>query len=252
MEKNILKFKPKEFINMINHIFLKFNILFNDLKQNKKTIEVFTKEDNEKFTNFDWCFQKIIENYLNQYFSSMKFIGEENTSDVKVKNDFSEFLTTVDKISFNPVSEISTDDNSVLYDQKDLCIYCDPIDGTSSFIKGKYSNVTVLIGVTYKQQPILGLIHFLSYLDKEPKTFFNIPGNGIYSLTTNLEQLLSMKNSDYSELEYNLNKEDIVKGDKMNFIITASRENPTMSKSNFLTFNFILLFFYIYSNEFFS
>ena len=41
---------------------------------------------------------------------------------------------------------------------KDLCVFIDPLDCTRGFINNKKWECTILIGVTYKKRPILGVI----------------------------------------------------------------------------------------------
>lgn len=44
------------------------------------------------------------------------------------------------------------------YNLKDLCVWIDPIDNTSGFIHGKPKEVTVLIGMSYKNKAEIGII----------------------------------------------------------------------------------------------
>lgn len=233
MNKLSSKINTKDFINTFNHIFLNLNKIFMEFKTKQKDIEVFYKDKNEKYTNFDWTIQKIIENYLNKYFKDYKFVGEENTSFEAVKKDFSPYLTSIDEITFSPIKDDDVVKENKEYNAEDFCIYCDPIDATSSFIKGAYENVTVLVGVSYKKNPIIGIIHFFSYENKQPATFFNLPGTGVFKLTVDNDTALLCDSKDYGSLKYSMEKIVSHNNEKMNFVITASRENPTMTKSKY-------------------
>jgi 3'(2'), 5'-bisphosphate nucleotidase len=42
---------------------------------------------------------------------------------------------------------------------EDLVVWVDPLDGTQSFIEGDFNAVTTLIGVSYRHQAALGVVH---------------------------------------------------------------------------------------------
>lgn len=42
---------------------------------------------------------------------------------------------------------------------EDLVVWVDPLDGTQSFIEGDFKAVTTLIGVSYRHQAALGVVH---------------------------------------------------------------------------------------------
>ena len=169
----------------------------------------------------------MIQNYLGQYYPGINFVGEENTKEQTVNENFSEYLTKIESIQYLPFTPESLGDQNEKYSISDLCIYCDPIDSTTSFIKGNYEPVTVLVGVTHKGVPVLGFIHFLSYLKGEPRTFLNIPGKGIFSV------VVEDSSRPNEEIKAVIVEEKIVRHEKMNFIITSSRENDAMNKSIF-------------------
>lgn len=234
MEKIVIpqKFKVKEFINMFLQLFLNVNKIFNEIRLKQKEIQIFYKAENEKFTTLDWTIQKMVENYFDKYFPGINLIGEEDTKKEYVKSDYSELLTKVEEITINPVTNDLFCNESPDFDFKDISVYLDPIDGTNSFIKGKYEEVSVLVGVTYKQIPVLGLMHFLSFENKHPVTFFNIPNNGVYSLTVNNEEVIKAESAnEYKNLKFIVKIEPPEIPDNWNFLITASRETPVMKQS---------------------
>ena len=45
-----------------------------------------------------------------------------------------------------------------LYETEKLCLWVDPLDGTKNFVSGNLDSVTTMIGITYNQRPIAGII----------------------------------------------------------------------------------------------
>jgi 3'-phosphoadenosine 5'-phosphosulfate (PAPS) 3'-phosphatase len=43
-------------------------------------------------------------------------------------------------------------------DAQDACLWIDPIDCTRGFINGNIEDVTILIGLSYRQKPYMGVI----------------------------------------------------------------------------------------------
>ncbi|CAD8120660.1 unnamed protein product [Paramecium sonneborni] len=64
------------------------------------------------------------------------------------------------------------------YEIEDLCVWVDPLDGTLDFVLGSYDCVTTLIGLSYKQQALIGIISqpFVKISDNQyefkPKIYF--------------------------------------------------------------------------------
>eukprot|EP00474_Spongospora_subterranea_P009716 CRZ10174.1 hypothetical protein [Spongospora subterranea] len=42
----------------------------------------------------------------------------------------------------------------------DVCIFVDPVDGTTDLTKGKYEAVTVLVGLAISGKPVYGVVHY--------------------------------------------------------------------------------------------
>lgn len=221
------KVKLNSVLNLFTQMFVNTNSLIKDHKEGKKETKLFYKDQNEKFTNFDWTIQKMIENHLNKHYPNIKFIGEENTQEETVPKDFSEFLQSVDDIKLTPFSDTSKYGESSEFDEDQLCIYCDPIDSTSSFLKSNYGPVTVLVGIVHKGIPISGLVHFPLYENKEPVSFISVPGVGVFKVIYGEEGHLIEK------VALNIEKVEPLRNSEFNFTITSSRENKTMTKSKF-------------------
>ena len=119
------------------------------------------------------------------------------------------------------------------YEIEDLTLFCDPIDGTSNLIKGKYEIVSFLIGLTYKGKALLGYTHFFNYENSGRNLgFFNIPGFGIYELSFKTNGLLD----NYTEVEFSVDKMIVEENKELKFIITSSRESPVMTKGKNLKY----------------
>jgi 3'-phosphoadenosine 5'-phosphosulfate (PAPS) 3'-phosphatase len=192
---------------LLLHFCKKVNNIFGDVKQGKFKPEVFSKGANDKFTSVDWIIQKLLEDYLNIHFPKLKFVGEEDTTN----KDFlkSDYLTT-ENINFNFDENLIGQENREL-NIDDLCLFVDPIDSTSQFIKGNFEPVTTLIGLTNKGMPLFGIIHFPSYQNKEPLCYLNFPGNGVYQY-------------DFEKFE----KVSSGKSTSMNFISSNTRTSKDM------------------------
>ena len=114
-------------------------------KNSKFSLKINNKSKNKKIydpvTNLDKAFEKFIRNIITQQFSKDAILGEE-------------FLEK--------------------YSDNDYKWFIDPIDGTRAFMVGAptWSN---LIGLTYKDQPILGLANFPAlnkfYINDQKKSY---------------------------------------------------------------------------------
>ena len=197
------------------HVCKKTNSIFDDVLKDKIKIDVFKKGDNDKFTNVDWMIQKMLENYMNEYFPQVKIIGEEDTS--KIINCDSNYLTLDSIVNSDFIKKEDIEPNSQSINAEELCIYVDPIDSTSNFIKKIFNPVTVLIGITKLNKPFIGIVHFPSK-NGESISYFNLPGRGIFSY--------NFKNDDIKKEEYKLNNE-------WKFISSNTRTTDKMNNSYF-------------------
>lgn len=191
------------------------------VQNNELEIIVYTKAQDEKFTNFDWMIQKLFQNYTFKHFKDLKFIGEENTDDDFIKDD--EFLEVRDDIDYTFFKEDAIPEEYREIDYEDLCVYIDPIDSTSNFIKKNFDPVTCLIGLTYKKKPLMGIIHFPIENSESSSTYFNIPTRGIFK---------------FNNFTNEITKVEIEKHDKIGFTSSSTRTHDTMMKGNFYLFTF--------------
>jgi 3'-phosphoadenosine 5'-phosphosulfate (PAPS) 3'-phosphatase len=71
---------------------------------------------------------------------------------------------------------------------KDIKIYIDPVDATGMLIKKKFEYVMILIGITYKEKPLMGFAAYPLYENTNKSIlYFDIPGKDVYEYEINEE-----------------------------------------------------------------
>jgi len=158
-----------------------------------------------------------MEQYVDKYFNGLTFVGEEDTTKIIEYGDKYKFLTEIDDINLNLIPENLFERNE--YEFSEIKLFINPIDATFDFIKKNYSVVTCLVGIVYKDQPLVGLVHYPFYegeLNDKSISFFNIPGNGIYEYQT------------YSDKMEKLN---ITQTNQMYFSCSVSKKTPQIEES---------------------
>jgi len=101
---------------------------------------------NDLLSLADLKVQSFIVGGLLNMWPNLNIVGEESVPPQSTETFSKNDLDSV-KISVPTVYPIS-----------DLTLYIDPIDGTKEFTEGIYSNVTILIGVALKSDPIAGVV----------------------------------------------------------------------------------------------
>ena len=73
------------------------------------------------------------------------------------------------------------------FNTRDAVVWIDPLDGTSDFIKGTLSAVTVLIGLSIKDKSRIGIVHNPYCVEDESvgKTIFGTGEQGAFKLSYN-------------------------------------------------------------------
>jgi len=181
-------------------------------------MEIYKKGPADQFTSIDWTVQKMMENYLKFYFSeSIKIIGEEDTSKDLLNSDL---LKVNEKLNLDwniveipkEISELSLED---------VKIYIDPIDATRQLVKKNFSPCTILVGITYKNFPFVGIVNYPVYEETQKSiTYFNIPSKGIF---------------EYNVTDKIVKNLEIPKNDKLELIV-RSNMNRHIDKGNFYLF----------------
>lgn len=112
------------------------------------------KKDFDPQTEADRKCQQMIIGSLSKHYKNLKIIGEEGAEDLtKIPAELivdqydSKFLEQKCPESFKDISET------------DLVVWVDPLDGTGEFVQGFVENVTVLIGIAFREAAIGGIIH---------------------------------------------------------------------------------------------
>lgn len=113
-----------------------------------------TQAKDDLQTQADRSAQQCIIASLAKQFPNVKVIGEEGVSDIQscprewIISDFdNDFLTKQCPEALKNVSE------------SDVVIWVDPLDGTSEYTQGYLEHVTVMIGLSVRNQSIGGVIH---------------------------------------------------------------------------------------------
>ena len=85
-------------------------------------------------------------------------------------------------------SGLLVDQDFQTFDAKDATVWVDPLDGTKCFIKGDVHFVTVVIGITIKNESRIGIVHYPFFdVNNDKKvfqatTFFGSVEHGMYRL----------------------------------------------------------------------
>ena len=223
MEQSIkTTFDLSEFVSIMLQYYSYLDEYAKKVKEEKVENKIFTKEENEKFTELDYLSQKLLNNIIQKYYPYKNFIliGEESITEENDKNimdlnnkDKTEFLSSIDKISLNGDFKIPRDFNKTIdISNSEISIFCDPIDGTNSLIKKNFSPVTSLLGVCINNKPYIGFIHYV--FSNDNKTYFNFPSHGIF---------------EFSPIEHMFVKLAIQsKNDKFSFVISSTRATEEM------------------------
>lgn len=90
------------------------------------------------------------------------------------------------------MDEIS-DSSFKTFNTKDAVVWIDPLDGTSDFVKGTLSAVTVLIGLSVKGYARAGVVHQVFKTDKRESTsntYFGTSESGVFRMEYNTQMSL--------------------------------------------------------------
>ncbi|RLM96881.1 hypothetical protein BBO99_00006813 [Phytophthora kernoviae] len=120
--------------------------------------------------------QQRIITALREAFPQLQIVGEEGELAPPASEDVVQCdLHALDAVEFEGGEEAQ---NRVL-EWNNLVLWVDPLDGTKRFAAKKFDEVSVLIGITYKQRPIAGVVH-LPFHGKHGVTYWGGPGIGVF------------------------------------------------------------------------
>ncbi|XP_060826745.1 3'(2'),5'-bisphosphate nucleotidase 1 [Bombus pascuorum] len=140
------------------------------------SLNIVEKGKDDLQTEADRCAQRCIIASLSQQFPNITIIGEEGASNCEVPSDW--IVTDVDQEVLKLKLPAYLED----IDPKDVCIWVDPLDGTSEYAQGLVEHVTVLVGVAVGHRAVGGIIHQPYYKNTENeilgRTLWGINGVG--------------------------------------------------------------------------
>ncbi|KAL7029932.1 hypothetical protein ACKWTF_006432 [Chironomus riparius] len=106
-------------------------------------------------TEADRKCQQIIIGSLSKQYKDLKIIGEEGAEDLsKIPQEL-----IVDKIDSQFLEQYKCPESFKDISENDLVVWVDPLDGTGEYVAGFVENVTVLIGIAFRDTSIAGIIH---------------------------------------------------------------------------------------------
>ena len=146
----------------------------------------------DKFTELDWIVQRVIEQYIDKYFPGLIFIGEEKTENKIEYGDKYKYFTDIVDLNLNRISEDAFERNE--FEFSEMKVFIDPIDATMDYIRKNQAVVTVLVGIVYKEKPIIGMAHYPFYEGGDRSlTYLNMPGKGIFEYLTYTNEMLKFE-----------------------------------------------------------
>ncbi|KAE9174692.1 hypothetical protein PF004_g26595 [Phytophthora fragariae] len=120
--------------------------------------------------------QQRIIHALREAYPQLTIVGEEGELAPPAPEDVVQCdLHALDDVEFDGGDDVQ---NRSL-DWSDLVLWVDPLDGTKRFAAKLYDEVSVLIGITYKQRPIAGVVH-LPFHGEHGVTYWGGPGVGVF------------------------------------------------------------------------
>lgn len=144
------KLNIRQFVNLCLALTRRCADLIREVQESGQLGKVMKGEDNP-VTVADFKAQYIIQTGLLKRWPGLNFVGEESDEHL-IASDFD-----FDAVNVNcDIPELAYMD--VEFDIEDLTVYCDPLDGTTSFVKDNLEAVTTLIGLAHKGKPLAGII----------------------------------------------------------------------------------------------
>ena len=133
-----------------------------------------TKSDGTLVTDADGAAQRIIYNEIRTFDQAVRIIGEE--SDLEMESSSSKLHQEQSNCDWDCSAALYSDGQnkelfrqveknvhlhapkSVEMETKRVSIFVDPLDGTSSYAKGYYEAVTILVAIIVDNAPVFGVI----------------------------------------------------------------------------------------------
>jgi 3'-phosphoadenosine 5'-phosphosulfate (PAPS) 3'-phosphatase len=166
----------------------------------------------------------MFELHLQTYFPKIKIIGEEDTEKDLIKESELYSIDSIKDINTNLLAEELFPEEMENINVDDLVFFIDPIDSTSSFIKKNYKPATVMIGLTLKEKPLMGILHYFFWEGKNnsTKTVFNIPKKGVFEF--------NLDNDSMNKFNFKKNENEVV------ILTSKSRTIPETANGKLILF----------------
>ncbi|XP_051166499.1 3'(2'),5'-bisphosphate nucleotidase 1 isoform X2 [Leptopilina boulardi] len=140
-------------------------------------LNIIEKGKNDLQTEADRSAQKCIISSLSKHFPNITIIGEDNSASCEIPSDW--IVTDMDQEILTLKLPESLDN----IEAKNICVWVDPLDGTSEYTQGLVEHVTVLVGVAVGKRAVAGIIHQPYYKNDNNgslgRTIWGIDGVGI-------------------------------------------------------------------------
>lgn len=204
---------------MVFHLLKRVNNYVRKIDKGEIKIDIFAKGPDDSFTSADYVIQKMFENHLEKYYPHIKIVGEEDTKIDVIKESELYLIDDLKDINMNLLSQELFPEGINNINVDDLVFFIDPIDSTSSFIRKNYKPSTVMIGLTLKEKPLIGILHYFFWEGNNncTKTIFNIPNRGIFEY--------NLDDDSMAELKFNKNENEVV------ILTSKSRTIPETANS---------------------
>jgi 3'(2'), 5'-bisphosphate nucleotidase len=125
------------------------------LKGELNVVDKGSKSNFDPQTEADRKVQNMIIGSLSNQFKKLKIIGEEGEEDLsKIPKEL-----IIDDYDLTFLEQNKCPDAFKDITEQDLVVWLDPLDGTNEYVHGFVENVTVLIGIAYREASIGGIIH---------------------------------------------------------------------------------------------
>lgn len=160
--------KISEFFSICINLMQESGRIIQSVHQSK-SFEKQMKGIDDPVTQADIHVQTLIAAGLRHYYPDISIVGEEETEyEPDLAYDFEK------RINRSLIPEAIYQKIGNDFDLKDTTVWIDPLDGTLSYLDNELDAVTTLIGISYKERPIIGIIaHY--YQPIEEKSFLYKP-----------------------------------------------------------------------------
>lgn len=125
--------------------------------KNLKTLQGISKDDFDPQTEADRSSQQCIVASLTKQYSNLKIIGEEGAEGGDLSTVPKDFI--VESLNEKFLEDFKCPEQYKNISESDLVVWVDPLDGTSEYVHGFLEHVTVLIGISFRESAIGGIIH---------------------------------------------------------------------------------------------